>query len=267
MYPRICCLTLALVFVSQGSAADPKTSLSNLSLEVAALQTLHRFQATPQQMEAMRKLAGDTMSKDARQAGKGSAKLRQTLTDLRDALVRDEQEKIDSLEEKLDEVLDADDTDVEDEVEITAGARRRVNEVLSIMSPRQIQAFLNDPGEELPDPLERLLTAMRVAGKLKESDWKLLCDDIVQDLSWQLGGIDIERNKWVGKRVEGFLGNLRSLKESERKKQQAELEKSAREFVANVPPTQIIHNFAQHSLAELLSNPRLTAALDARMKK
>src|SRR5437879_4052606 len=117
MFARTCCLTLVLVLVSRSPAADPKTSLSNLSLEVAALQTLHRFQMTPQQMEAMRKLAGDTMQKEAgRQAGKGNAKLRQSLTDLREALLRGEQERIDSLEEKLDDLLDAEDADLDDEV-------------------------------------------------------------------------------------------------------------------------------------------------------
>ena len=47
----------------QCEAADPKpkkaTSLSNLSLEVAALQTIYRFDMTTQQLMALRKLAGD----------------------------------------------------------------------------------------------------------------------------------------------------------------------------------------------------------------
>jgi hypothetical protein len=269
MFARTTCFTLAIVLglLGQSLAADSKTSLTNLSLEVTALQTLHRFQLTPAQLEAIRKVARDTMSSESRESGKGSSKLRQTFTDLRTALIRGDQERIDTLHQKLDDLLDADDTDLDDEVVITAGARQRVNEVLSFLKPAQVGAFLNDPGEDLPDPLEKLLTALNGAGKLKDDEWKSLCEDTIKTVGWQLGGLEVERARVVEKRVESYLNHIRSLKESERKAQHTELEKSAQEFVARVPPTQILHHFTQRALAEMLSNPRLVAAVEARLKK
>jgi len=67
--------------------------------------------------------------------------------------------------------------------------------------------------------------------------------------------------------VEAFLKTAHVMREREPKKQRPELEKAARQFVAQVPPTQVLHNVAEHTLAELLSNPRLVAAFDARLKR
>src|SRR5271155_2593124 len=86
--------------------AGDKQSLSNLSLEVSAMQTLHRFQLTTKQLETLRKLASETMPKSAtREEGKGSAKLHKTLTDLHAALSKDDDEAIDTLSEQLDTLV------------------------------------------------------------------------------------------------------------------------------------------------------------------
>ena len=267
------CLSFALAFgfclSSRSDAADVKRlSLSNLSLEVAALQTMHRFQMTTTQLEALQKLAAETAPKPVvRQDGKGSARLRQALIEMHDALVRGDDDRIDRLEEQLDDLLDADETDLDDDVELTAAARRRAAEVLLSLSPRQLGAFITNLTEELPDPLARLLGALDLVGKLKDDQWKELCEEIVDELSWQLGGLDAERNRFVVERVGQYLKTVRSLSANELRKQRPELEKAARQFVGQVPPAAVIHNLAEHALAELLSNPRLTAALDARLKR
>ncbi len=249
-------LTIGFCLSSRSDAADVKRlSLSNLSLEVAALRTLHRFQLTPPQMEALQKLAAETVPKPApRQDGKGSAKLRQTLIDMHDALLRGDGARIDRLEEQLDELLDADDTDLDDEVELGAAARRRAPEVL-LTSPRQFGAFIINLTEELPDPLERLLGALDQVGKLKDDEWNELSEEIVDELSWQLGGLDADRSRFVAERVGQYLRTVRSLNEREFKKQRPELEKAARRYVGQVPAAAVLHNVAEHTLAELLSNP------------
>ena len=64
------CTVITALSLPMTSFADPtdtkpreRSSLSNLSMEVAALQTLHRFQLTAKQLETLRKLAPDTMMK------------------------------------------------------------------------------------------------------------------------------------------------------------------------------------------------------------
>jgi hypothetical protein len=247
--------------------AKDKVSLSNLSLEVEALQTMHRFQMTTRQLEMLSRLVSETAGKPKpREDGKGSAKLQRTLTDLRDALLRNEDDRIERLEEQLEGLLDAEDPDLDDEVELTAGARRRASEVLQSLSTRQVASFLGTLSEP-PDPLERLLGALDVVGKLKDEQWKTLTEDIADDLAWQLGGVDANRGRAVADSVRQFLGSARALNEKEFKKQRPELEKATRQFVGQVPPTAILHNVAEHELAELLSNPRLGALLEARLKK
>jgi hypothetical protein len=264
-------VVVGLPLASPGAPPDPKPkerlSLSNLSLEVEALQTLHRFQMTTRQLEALSRLAADTVGKSTpREDGKGSGKLQKTLTELRDALLRGDEDRIERLEEQLEALQDAEDPDLDDEVELTPAARRRASEVLQSLSPRQVAGFLATFSEP-PDPLDRLLGALDVVGKLKDDQWKTLTEDIAEELSWQLGGVDANRSRAVGESVRQFLSMVRSLNEKEFKKQRADLEKSARQFVTQVPPTAVLHNVVEHELAELLSNPRLSAALEARLKK
>ncbi len=258
------------------NAADPKPkeptsdqlSLSNLSLEVVALQSLHRFQMTAEQMTALRKLAASTVSKPGgRTEGKGNDKHRQALLDLREALLKGKDERIEDLEDDLAELHEKEEANFDDQVNITAAARRKAPEALQSLRPAQIAAFFHVVADDLPDPLGMLLDALEVVGEYKDAEWKELTADIVDELSWQLGGLDPERSRLVGGNVEQYLKKIRSLNAKDLEKQRPELEKQARQFVAQAPPTAILHNFAEHTLAELLSNPRLPAALDARLDK
>jgi hypothetical protein len=257
---------------SKSSAADPKSSgkefLSQLSLEVTALQTLHRFQMTEEQMKTLRRLVPESSGKaETRQAGTGSDALRKTLTDLRTALIKGDDERIEDLEEDLADLYDKDENELDDDLTISAAARKRAPEALHLMRPAQVAAFLGYAAEEIPDPLEDLLSSLEVAGGLKDAEWKELTEEIVEDLRWQLGGLDPERGRFVAEKVEQFLKKVRSLSPKELERQKPQLEKSARMFVNQIPPTAILHNFAEHKLAELLANPRLAAALDARLEK
>jgi hypothetical protein len=261
---RSCVLSLALAAgVSLAPVrADDRPSATNLVLEIEALQTLRHFEMTATQMELLRKLAADTASKEKRQPGKVSANYRRTLLDLREALVKNDEERIGELEEKREALEDKEEPDVDDDVEITAAARKSTGEVLAALTPRQVGAFVTNYPYELPDPLERLLDTLDITGKLKDGDWKLVVEDISEDLSWQLGGLDSDRSKAAGKQIERFLAAVRAGKMS-----RTELGKAARQLVGQVPATLVLHNIVEHTLAELLSNPRLAAAIDARQKK
>jgi hypothetical protein len=255
-------------------ADDPKpeepTALNDLSMEVAALLALHRFEFTPPQLEALRRIVPETAQKPGgREPGKGSARLRQGLTELRNALLstkRDE-ERINDLEEQLVDLHNAGDTDLDDTIDITEAARRRAPDFLRVLSPRQVTAYLSDLGDALPDPLERLLEALDKAPQLRDPEWKELSEEIADEVSWLLGGLDKKKAGLVRVKVNQWLVGLRSLKEKDLQQKRPELEKAARLFVAQVPPTAVLHNIAEHALAELLSNPRLAAALEARRQR
>src|SRR5262245_43193561 len=85
---------------------DGKLSLNDLSLEVAALQTLYFLQPTPEQEKALHELAPRTATQSGpRRPGRASAELRAALAELRQALVEDEDDdRIDELGEKVDKL-------------------------------------------------------------------------------------------------------------------------------------------------------------------
>ena len=266
-------LTVAFLFIPLSPGAQPKgvdsSALNDLSMEVAALLTLHKFEMTRQQLEVLRKLAPETAPKPAdRDPAKANDQCRQVLTDLRAALLEEkrDEDRIGELEEKWEDLRDSDEVDFDDEVDITAAARRRVPDVLRMLSTRQVVAYLSEQEDVLPDPLELLLEALDQVSELSKADWKERCDDIVEEVSWVLGGLDPKASKMVADRVERWLRQVRvSMETGVFPKQRQDFEKSARQFVAQVPPTLVLHNITEHALAELLSNPRLAAALDARL--
>src|SRR5579871_6676461 len=73
---------------AEKAAPGEKLSAIELSLEVTALRELWLFQATPDQLEALRKLARDTAALlGKREKPKVSEKTQKTLADLRAALL------------------------------------------------------------------------------------------------------------------------------------------------------------------------------------
>jgi hypothetical protein len=257
-------ITFALTAIPASQAVDPKPkdepTLSELSLQVAALQSMHRFDLTREQLQLLRKLFEDIAPKDdKRKPGKASDKIRKRMFDLRDALLNGNEERIDELEEKLADMLDEEETDIDDRVRVTAAATKKALEMLKSLRLAQVAAFYSRALDDVPEPLETLLSALEVVGSLKDPEWNDLAKDIIEDLQWQLGS-------GAGEKVEPFLKMLRALDEAALEKQRPDLEKAARELVAQVPPTIILHNFVEHTLAELLSNPAVAVAVAARLE-
>ena len=271
----LCCviaLTFDLAVNPVCPAADTKAqdamSLSDLSMEIAALQSLHRFEFTPAQMTLIRKLAAEAAPKgEKRKEGKGSGKVRKRMLDLRDALVIGNEARIEELEEQLADLLEEEETDIDDRVAITASAVRPATELLQSLTIAQVAAFLAKAADDVPEPAAALIGSLDVVVELKEPEWNDLAKEITDELKWQLGGLDPKRNSAIAEQAEQFLKRVRALNEKDLEKQRPELEKSARDLVARTPPTIVLHHFAERTLAELLSNPRLTAAVDALLEK
>jgi hypothetical protein len=277
MWQRTTWLGLALVAAAglslvPAGAADNKEEkrpgLCDLSLEVAALQTLHEFKFTPAQMERLQKLTRETAEKPRkRKAGKASADFRTALDALRAALVEDsDDDQIDSLEEQIDGLRDSEGPDLDDGVDITTAARKRAPEVLRRLHVRQVASFVAANADEIIDPVERLIEALTLARKKKADAWKEYRAGLAEEIGWLVAGLDEKKSQPVGAQVAVLLGKARRLAAEEFKKQQPALEKEARKIAGGVNPTAVLRHTAEHALAEMLSNPRLAAALKARLK-
>jgi hypothetical protein len=277
MWQRTTCIGLVLataagLYLAPAGAADPGKekgpSLSELSLEVAALQILHSFKVTPAQMEKLQKLARETAEKPRqRKAGKGSVDFRAAVVALREALAEEsDDDEIAKLEEQFDDLREAEIPDLDDGVDLTAVARQRAPEVLRQLSARQVASFIADNADDIKDPLDRLMEALARARKKKDAEWKDYRAEVAEEVGWLVAGLNGDKPVQVRKRVSALLARARRLTEEEFKKEQSALAREARRVVGNVSPVTVLRHTAEHALAEMLSNPRLAAALKARLK-
>jgi len=237
-------------------------------MEVAALQAFHQLQLTPAQLETVRKFAKETAPESSpRDAAQASADFRRTLSALRDALVDDDDELIDQLQEELDELRGKEKPELEESIEVTEAARQRAPELLRLLSPRQIAFYLAMHVDEIPEPLERIFEVLGKVRDLDPKEWKQVRDLVSEEVGRGVAGLDFEKASQVGDKVVQLLIHARALKVEEFKTERPELEKMAREIVGNLSPLDVLRHALALDLAELLSNPRLVAAVDARLKK
>jgi hypothetical protein len=247
---------------------EPETPVHDVSLEVQALRALHQFRLTPEQLRWLRRLAQETAQPERdRSKAKASADFRRTLAGLRSAFIEDEDEDmIGGLEDKLDQLVENEDPQIDDAVEVTAAARKRAPEVLRRLKPTQLVDFLAARAGEVYDPEDRLVEALDKVRGLDRDEWKSLRDTLAEDLGWALAGVDADRAGRVADQAVGLLSKARGLSDEEFKDRRDDLEKEARALTSRATAEEVLRHLAERAAAQLLSNPRLDAALKARLK-
>src|SRR5262249_42948003 len=98
------------------------------------------------------------------------------------------------------------------------------------------------------------------------AEWQENRDALSQEIGLLVGGVDRAKVDKVREAVVELLAKTRTMKESDYEAKRAELEREAERLVSKIGPTDVLRHFVEHALAEMLSNPRLSAALEARMK-
>lgn len=249
--------------------SGPPATLNQLSLEVSALQILHHLNATPAQLQQLRKLAKDTKSKDPEvKAGKGTDKFRTALLEVHRALLDNKNsEAIDKLAEKLDALREDEKPDLDDDVELTETARRRAPEAVRLFGAPQVAAYLAGLLEDIGDPQSRLVDSLNQVRTLSHDQWNEFRANFPDEIGRLVAGVDVEKAEKISNEVVQLLIVVRSLNDADFKAQRPELEKNALKIIGDVGPFQILQNVMDHVLASLLSNPRLTAAIDGRLEK
>ncbi len=249
--------------------SGPPTTLKQLSLEVSALQMLHHLSATPAQLQQFRKLAKETGPKESDdKPGKGSDKIRTAMTEVRQALLENKDpEHIDKLMEKLDALREEEKPDLEDDVDLTEAARRRAPEALRLLGAPQVAVYLSGLIGEVGDPQSRLVEALDQVRTLSADQWKEFRANFGDEIGRLVAGVDVDKAEKVSDEVVQLLIVARSLKDAEFKTQRPDLEKSAWKIVGEIGPFQVLQNVMENVMATLLSNPRLSAAIDARLLK
>lgn len=247
---------------------DRKPSVNDLSMELNALRALHHLRITPEQLKMLKKLVAETSPRAGpRQMAQVSEEVAKTFLQLHAAYADGtDDERISDLEEKLDELLKREAPELDDGVEITDAARQRAAEVLHQLSARQVAGYIAMYGEDFPDPLELLRGALSRVRPLGPKEWKQLREELSEEVGRLVAGLDTNQAGRVGDKVVQLLIQVRALTDDEFKAQRTELENAARQIVGKVGPVEILRHQIEYALAELLSNPRLEAALTLRLK-
>jgi hypothetical protein len=242
--------------------------LTALKLEVDALEKLYHLELNHAQLAAFGKLAEKTSAKKpAPREAKAGAEYRQVLKDLRDALVAEDEDRILERSAKLDDLHEKETIEIDEEFEMTDAAIKAAPRAFKLLSAAQIVAYLSSLDDEVPDPAERILSAVEEGEELGDDEWKTLRDETAEEVSWLTAGFNADRAKDVAKAVTAFLDRGHRFKGEQLKKEWPALEKSVQQLVGNVSSLVVLQHYMERELAELLSNPQTTAALRAWIKE
>jgi len=250
-------------FEPQGKAKD-KGDVTNLSLEVDALQTLYLLDLTPAQLKAMSKLAQNTAKQRTRQPAKVSKNYHATLLALRSALIKNEGLQVDELNDRLDKLRETEQPQIDGKFETTDAARKNSRAALRLLTTRQVTDYLSSVYEDdVPDPLDRVVDAAQKGAGIQGLAWKQLRDDAAEEVAGWVAGFDTEKSAKVREQVAALLDKAHAWSAEEVKKNQPVLEQAVQEIMGEVGPFDVLRNVVEHDLAELLSNPQLPAALES----
>jgi hypothetical protein len=234
--------------------------LTKASMEVAALQALRSFDFTQPQLREIAGMASKSVA-DARsrEAGKATPKFINTLRDLREALVKNDRAHIETLQESLDKIRDTNPPDLDEDVEVSDGARQEVPRLLDMLSPRQVAAYLGNLADDFPDPVELLVKGLEEDKDLKGEDWQAARDDLAAESAALVAGLHPQKLKKLRTAVSEFLDGAHEKKRAS----SPELEAEIRKILGKVNPIALIKNRVETDLGELLSNPQLAPAVKA----
>jgi hypothetical protein len=241
-------------------------NVGDVNAEVTVLNVLHTLQLTQAQLKVMQELSAKTMQKPPpRKLVKVSDRFKKTLSALRDALIEGDDEKVDELYAKMDELRQKEEPEF-DEVEITDAARENAPALLRRLTARQVANYLASVSE-FPDPVERLTQTMDQGRKLRGKEWQSLRDDSAYQVGWLVAGMDAKAEEKVRDKATALLNRAYGLDEKTYPKERANLEKEAQALVGKLGPTDILRNFMERVLAETLSSHQLASAMEAKGKK
>lgn len=261
------CFTVALLVsitpplaFAQKKAAAPQDDARLLSLEVVALQTLHRLDLTTPQLENLLRLSkGAASTPAANGAQKVTPAFVKTLKALRNALAADDDDSIDSLKDKLQEIMEKDKIVLDDRVPVSDAARRGAPLLVRMLTPAQALAYVQVLDEEDVDPLDMLEAALERGKNADAAAWKVLRDNAAAEAAWLFAGSDEAKSRPVAKLLAALLDQQRSAQKA--KNAAPDLEKQLQQLTAQVDPLQMVRHAMERELAELLSNPTLPAAI------
>lgn len=238
--------------------------VNDLSLRVTALQTLHDFDLSTDQLHTLRALTPGVADTRQRSPAKSIPKLAPALRELHDELLKPDAEHLTELSAKVDELLDDNNVDLDDGVRATDAARAKAPEFARRLKSSQIAAYLADHAAEVSDPVEQMMGALAEAREEDPEDYDDAdAQDMADDVARLVAGRDAAKAKQISTQVLAWFKSARALKDEEFAARQGSLEQAAQHIVGVVNPIDVLSHWLDGEIAELLANPQLPAAIDA----
>ncbi|OAI46807.1 hypothetical protein AYO44_10755 [Planctomycetaceae bacterium SCGC AG-212-F19] len=264
-----------LVSAARAQGADkvippPPTDVNALSMEVAVLRTLFLLKAAPHHLERIRTQYKDGVMKPRkRETADVTPEYKKALLDLRAALIAGDEDRVNELSDQLEELAKDDDPDVDDAVEISDEARKLAPKLLGYFDANLVVGYLASYGKDFPVPFRMMNKAMRLDGKGKKpsaEQWKEMRTAVANDVAWSVAGLDLKEQAKVRDEALKLLDRACALSNEELLKQQAELKSAISKITGKAGPLDVIKHVLEQDLAEMISNPRLLPAVEARLQ-
>jgi hypothetical protein len=198
-----------------------------------------------------------------RTPAKATPKLASTLSDLYQALLKQDGAHIPALKDQVDELEDDDNIDLDDDVRATDAGRAKAPELLKHLKASQIAAYLAEHADEVADPVEQMMDALLEIREADAEDVDGEIEDTADEVGRLVAGLDAEKAKQISEHVTAWLKAGKPLKDDEFATRHAALQEAAERIAGEVPPMLVLTHWMENELAELLSNPQLPTVVEA----
>jgi hypothetical protein len=225
------------------------------------LQVLHDLEYTPAQRAALTKLARAASPKgEKREPAKASAAFAKALTALHAAYAGGDDNKIGEAREKFDALIEKEQPELDNTIQLTEAARDKAADALKLLNVRQAGTFLATL--ELTDPAELMASALDQVRGLKGKELDDEIGAVADEVAWLLDGLDGAEGEKIQKKVTALLKRAAALSSNaELARQRKSPDETIKGIVGDVDNTDVLAHILEHGMAELLSNPRLEAAI------
>jgi polyhydroxyalkanoate synthesis regulator phasin len=237
--------------------------MNDLSLRIAALETIYELDLSSAQLTALRADAKGAADPRQRTAAKSTPKLAAAMKDLDAALAAQDSERITELRDQVSDLENDEAVELDKDVKATDAARAHAPAVLKMLKAGQLAAYLAEHADEVADPAEMLTDTL---AEIRDPDVEDPDTEILQtaeEVGRLVAGLDAAKARQVTEQATAWLKAGRQLKDDEYAARQTALAEAARKIAGDLPPMTVLTHWMENELAELLANPQLTGAIDA----
>jgi len=248
--------------------SPPPADVNDLSMEVNALRTMYllRARGLSEPTEPKVRYRGKDCAQQPRKRKEANVtkNYRKVLTELRAAFIVNQENRINELSDQLEDLTRDEQPEVDDAIEITDQARKAAPLLVNAFDPPQIAAYMAAYGKDFPEPYQ-FMRKIVMNVKPGAEQWKELREFTIREVSWQVAGLDLNRQAKIGEHVANLLDRAYPLSAEELKKQAGPLRGEIATINNQAGGTlNIIKHVIDQDFAELLSNPRCLPAIVAR---